>query len=304
MKVYPNVKTYGNVKSYTPYFQLVSVPDPLYEKGVYDITIRVSSGLPFELYINDILAGSGIGTGSNQDVSVTILNSMISASSIQVRLSGLRTKTSLVTCWGPSLITSILTHHDDQGAYTDGVGWVATYGAPTLTSTAYPTITSRNSRRTLTFNGSTQFLKATFTRNQPSETWFAGKWIGNVVSGNKTIVSGAASGGQIYRTLNDNNISLFAGSTLSAATATSIEDVWIVVGAVFNGASSQAYLGVTGLGVGNAGATAPGGLTIGQSGSATNYANCEVGEVITTNNLTSAQEKIHIVGYLNKVWGI
>jgi hypothetical protein len=150
---------------------------------------------------------------------------------------------------------------------------------------------------TILFNGTSHLLKtAAFTLNQPCTrylrvkpvTWTNGRYIfdGNLINR-----------GVLFQTGVTPSVSLYAGAAAAPNTALTL-GAWHSVAAVFNGATSVLQIDGTTT-TGNAGASNPGGLTLGASPSSTLWSNVEVAEEIAYNVAHTPAQRAAVIKYLD-----
>lgn len=180
------------------------------------------------------------------------------------------------------------------GAYPSLVGWyrygagitIATgvsqwndqsgngYNLVQATGALQPVLQSDN---TILFNGTTQYLQASFTLNQPSTVYILFKQVAwtsaNVVSDGLT--TGTM---QIIQNSGSPQLAISAGSIVDSNAGLAV-GAYDVMCAVYNGAASTSKIGNGAPLIGNAGAGNGGGFTLGANGGATVFGNIQVKEV-------------------------
>ena len=279
------------------------VPPTAYQKAGAAFILEVDAGDPWQATVNGQPYASGIGTGTGQLVSGLLTRAMVAnpATYLVTTARGASASASGLV-YGPDLLGALLNSwHDETGSYAAGT-WTATAGGATKdlqTVTASPTTSTYLGRRTLVSNGTTQYLRRVFARSQPTEHWFAGRWLSAPI-GNETIGCGGGPQGQIF-TPSNVSLRIFAGATLLVAT-TNIANRWMVFGARFDNLNSAIIENGVTLATGPAGANDPGGLSFGGTGSGVNLCDAEVGEIITTTGLLDAFNLLHLPAYLATAW--
>lgn len=153
----------------------------------------------------------------------------------------------------------------------------------------------------LLFNGTTQYMQATFTLVQPYTVYMAltqvsstnGSIIFDGVTANARLSQGAA-----------NAVSVNAGSSFATDTTMPVGAGPGVVCCVFNNASSVLQTGGGAASVtttGTAGANNPGGITVGASRVPGNYSNIIVNEIAVFSAAHDAQTRLWMLRYMARI---
>jgi len=154
----------------------------------------------------------------------------------------------------------------------------------------------------LLFNGTTQYMKATFTLAQPYTVYMA---LSQVVSTSGSIIFDGATGNARLSQSTANAVQMSAGTSLGTDTTMPIGIATPgVVACVFNGTSSvlQTAGGAASVTTsGNAGATAAGGITVGASQVLGNYANIVVYEIAIFSAAHDAPTRLWMLRYMARI---
>jgi hypothetical protein len=157
----------------------------------------------------------------------------------------------------------------------------------------------------LTFDGTDDFMQATFTLNAPVSVYM----VVNLVSltTNDNIFNGKVADIQIYKTTGSADTVLYSSASLTDTSGNfHTGKGFQVIGAVFNGASSAFYVNDYAAVTGNVGTGNPGGFTLAsnKSGTAGNCANIVVKEVIIYSAAHDATAAGAIIDYLQYTYGV
>lgn len=166
----------------------------------------------------------------------------------------------------------------------------------------------RNGLAVVRFDGSDDLMADAFTLNQPCEIAAVLRYR-SAPGATRTYASGSGSStGAAW--FNSSGIwNTFAGSTLNftntvpAPTATD----WNMLLVLLNGSSSfMSYNGGLRTLTGAAGASNPGGLTVGASGASggSQWADVDVGEIVVSNAALSTLQRSQLHGYLAGRWAL
>lgn len=152
----------------------------------------------------------------------------------------------------------------------------------------------------ITFNGTSSQMEATFTHNQPV-TWYL---LFNQVtwSINDRIFDGSAGAVQAIQSSASPRIAVNAGSTVSNDGFP--VGSYCVLSAVFNGASSALQVNTSAAATGDAGAINPGGFSLGATRAVGSFANIQVKEVVLYSAAHDAATREKVVNYLRAVGGL
>lgn len=144
-------------------------------------------------------------------------------------------------------------------------------------------------------DGTDDFLQASYTLNQPYTRYALAKWTGGL-----TLLDGTTlNTGLMYVT--GGNVSIFAGSNVSTGANPAS---FFLATAVFNGASSSIRIDSGTAASGNAGASNPGGITLGVRGDTTTQPTAnDYSEIIEVTGLVSAANDAQIRTYFTGKWG-
>lgn len=155
----------------------------------------------------------------------------------------------------------------------------------------------QNNLPVVRFDGTNDFLaSASFTLNQPTEIYAV--LIYRSAAINVVSIAGTGAAFLNYRTAST-TISLFAGSTAPSATTT--PEAWHLYRALLNGASSDIDVdGATT--TGNAGATNPGGITLGSNQAGAASAQVDIGEVVVYAASLALADRATLRTYLRSKW--
>ena len=158
-------------------------------------------------------------------------------------------------------------------------------------------------QRTVFFNGTTHYLKATaFTLIQPETIYLVVRqksWVSN----SEFFDGNATDSGELYQATSSPYVRLYAGASGPLNTTMTI-NTWRIVSAGINGASSLIQLNAGPPTAGNAGAANMGGLTLGAGATGTHKTNIQVGELLLYTAAHDANARSQIVHYLANKWGI
>jgi hypothetical protein len=169
------------------------------------------------------------------------------------------------------------------------------------TASLGPTVRSDSA---LLFNGTNQYMQATFTLAQPYTVYIG---LSQVVSTSGAIIFDGGNGGGNARLSQStaNAVQISAGTSLGADTTMPIGIATPGVACcVFNGASSvlQTAGGAASVTTsGNAGATAAGGITLGASRVPGNYANILVNEIAIFSIAHDAPTRLAMLRYMAQI---
>lgn len=177
------------------------------------------------------------------------------------------------------------------------------FGRNLLQATGASQPTYSIATRTLTFDGTDDFLKtAAFTLGQPTTVYF----VGSQVSWANTdyILDGFAinSGAVLQQTLTP-NIDIFAGGSLVSNNTLAVAQLGLLR-IVFNGTSSS--FGVNGAAAvtGNSGSASMGGLTVGCAGNSTGFSNITANEIAIYNVAHNEEQQAAFWRYAQAEWSI
>jgi hypothetical protein len=165
---------------------------------------------------------------------------------------------------------------------------------------------SQNGLGVVRFDGSNDYLKtASFTLNQPVTMFVACKFR-SAFTAVKCVIDGFGDDCGIYEGADD-EFALWAGASLTNFTPGPVWTSFVVVSAVFNGATSQVRAndllgGASGLG--NAGAGNPGGITLGANRSPGQFGDIDLGRAIVYAGSVSGASHTAVVAALKTQWGI
>jgi hypothetical protein len=156
----------------------------------------------------------------------------------------------------------------------------------------------------ITFNGTSQWLRAVFTLNQPCTlfyvvrqiTWVNGHYLIDGSGGDQMNIQDFSSTPQIL---------LFAGGGVSVTnTGLTVGSMKVVCG-VFNGASSTLSVNDNTKGTGSAGTANPAGITVGaKGGGASNWSNIAVQYISLYPSALSNGDQTTEITNLRTYWGI
>lgn len=148
------------------------------------------------------------------------------------------------------------------------------------------------------FNGTSHFLAATFTANQPVTQYIMVKQVTWTASTNK-ITDGVAATGGINQITSTPSIGMNAGSALGTDSNLAVGK-WGVVSVVMNGASSSIKVNSNAATSGAGGSNNPGGLTVGAvSGGASLWTNIQVKEIIMYSVAHTSDQQNMLINYLS-----
>ncbi len=161
----------------------------------------------------------------------------------------------------------------------------------------------QNGRGVYRFDGTNDFLRVAFTRNQP-HTAFAVAKVSAVNGGNhQAIIDGNSDdSASLMITAGGTILNAFAGALLATGDAMGLVNFHRIA-AVFNGASSSIQYDAVAADTGNAGASNAGGVSIGGNGGNRAF-NGDVGEVVLYSRALSAGEISQVMAYLSTKWGV
>jgi hypothetical protein len=153
-----------------------------------------------------------------------------------------------------------------------------------------------NAKPAVRFNGSSTFLKVTFTLNQPITRFVVAKRAS--AGAFHSLVDGAATY-CLLRYENSDALVAYAGTFLTWGTPTPTFGQWRIHQAIFNGASSSIRLRGGAAVTGNANTLNPGGVTIGSYfGGDALFFNGDIAEVIVYSRALSNSESDQVGNYL------
>lgn len=154
----------------------------------------------------------------------------------------------------------------------------------------------------LLFDGSNDFMQATFTLVQPTTVYMLLKQItwtsGDVFCDGLTLTSG-----NIIQTVGTPSLSISAGSTACANTGLALNTYGILT-AVFNGAASSLAVNKGAPVTGSAGTTAMAGFTLGGDGNGANNGNMQIKEVIVFPVAHQQTQQYQVINYLSMIGGL
>lgn len=155
----------------------------------------------------------------------------------------------------------------------------------------------------LQFNGSTSFMRATFTLAQPCTIYIAFRQAAWVSGG--VIIDGSSATSTLAQTTASPGIAANAGSALSVDNTIPVSAFGGGVACfVGNGASSVYQAGGGAASVtttGNAGTNSPGGITVGCDRSSANFSNIRVREIMVYNVAHDANTRLQTLRYMARV---
>lgn len=151
---------------------------------------------------------------------------------------------------------------------------------------------------------STIMTKA-FTLAQPCTAFLVGLMRTAGVSGvSEGVADGGSFAGAALLSYAPTSTQMYAGSNLTDTTR-AVLSVWECVTMLWNGASSQLWYNTTSLMTGNAGATSPGGFTVGGLSSGGNrFVDLRFGEYLVYDSNLSAANRNAVRDYLISKWGL
>lgn len=150
-------------------------------------------------------------------------------------------------------------------------------------------------------NGTSHYLNASFTLNQPSWFVLVGKRLSWTI--NDVISDGfGAAGGALQQTTTTPKLTISSGSSV-AEISTDTLNVTSVLSGVFNGASSSLSRNLEAAATGNAGANNMSGVTLGAiGGGAAGWANAIYNEYIVFPIAPSAAQQAAVINAVNRVY--
>jgi len=169
------------------------------------------------------------------------------------------------------------------------------------TASARPTVLSDGS---LLFDGSNDYMQATFTLNQPclialaysQVTWTSGD----------VIFDGSAADMKVTQTSSSPTLQANAGSSLTADSAIALNAR--AVSGFYASGTASAYVayggGARSLQTGDAGANNPGGITVGAARAAANFSNIIVREIVVYSGTFTGSQRYLISKYLARVGSV
>jgi hypothetical protein len=208
----------------------------------------------------------------------------------------------------------------DTGTYQDSVGGTpaAADGDPVgawadqsgnghdmqqATASARPVLKLgvQNGNPVLRFDGVQTWIRpAGFTINQP-HTRFVVMKIRSASDGSHVPVDGLSNVSGRMLGVGGGTASLNAGAELDGP---ALDANWHIWRGTYNGAGSKISLDNGATTTGDAGATNAGGITVGVSGDAGAFADCDVGEILEYNADLADADVAQVVHYLNQRWTI
>lgn len=158
---------------------------------------------------------------------------------------------------------------------------------------------TRKGRQTIAFDGG-DWLTATFANSQPFTRFAAIKfttWTGAT----RVIFDGASTTVRLQRTA-ANKILIYAGTNLEATMSATLNDRWVVLAAVFNGANSSIWENGVLRASGAIGAANPTGITVGADNAGTQNFVGEMGELIGVSGALTTSQIARVSNYLQNKW--
>lgn len=154
----------------------------------------------------------------------------------------------------------------------------------------------------LLFDGSNDYMAATFTENQPTTlyllcrqvTWTSGDYISDGVTANS---------GAIIQTTGSPQLNLHAGSSVAGNSGLAVNTYGILT-AIFNGASSSLRVNKLAPTTGDPGSGNMGGITLGADGAGANNGNIQVKEQIMFTSSHDLNTQGQVIAYLSSVGGL
>lgn len=172
------------------------------------------------------------------------------------------------------------------------------------TTTKQPVYSGSGTTSAVTFDGTSQFLKCVaFTLNQPITVYAVMKqvtWVSNakIWDGNTNFSQDYVQSGTTPATV------LSAGGTGPGSSTDFTINTYMVVSAVYNGASSTLSLNNGTLHTGNVGASNAGGFTLGAVSDGTQPGNIAVKEIYIYGQADNTTTQGLMVAFLRQKWGI
>lgn len=166
------------------------------------------------------------------------------------------------------------------------------------TASARPSI---NSDGSLTFDGSNDFMQATFTLIQPMSIYLAFMPLSD--TNNDVLFDGATGTTTLSQDTNASTYDINAGSAL-AYSGTIIANTKAVIAVVFNGTSARVQAGNGAASItssGDAGANNAGGITLGASRTPGSFSNIRVYEMAVFSAAHDATTRLQVLRYMARV---
>lgn len=197
-----------------------------------------------------------------------------------------------------------------SSSITIGTGvsaWADQYGSGTTISQAtggqQPTYSGSGITSIVTFDGVNDYLKGTFTLNQPETIYIVCKQITWTL--NRYLFDGGSIDKMdLYQETSTPQIALYAGATTGLNSGLTLNTVKVVV-CVFNTTSSGLNVNNHITSTGNAGSANAGGFTLGAAGNGSGqYSNIGVQDVLIYNVAHSTATQDAIIAGLRSYWSI
>lgn len=210
-------------------------------------------------------------------------------SALGLWMPGARIPSSLIRAW-----------YDDSLGSRSGYGtWPDRRGAgPNLTFSTLANAYTRKGRPVIQFDG--YYGTATFTNAQPFTLSVAIQfttWGGSP----KVIFDGVTTTVRLQRTA-ENKVLIYAGTNLEATLSASLDNRWVVLAAVFNGANSAIYENGVLRASGNIGSANPTGINVGADNSGTQSFIGYMGELMGVSGALTATQIVEESRFLARKW--
>lgn len=148
------------------------------------------------------------------------------------------------------------------------------------------------------FDGGDNYLRATFTLNQPCSWYILGKW---VVWSTNHVMNGVTANVAVFGNTATPGLALYAGTSVVALNNDWAVGAYAPMVTVFDGASSLIQVGSNSPTTGNPGASNPGGFTLGNSDVVASPSNIQVKEVAIYSVAHDAATRTKVINYLNSL---
>lgn len=164
-----------------------------------------------------------------------------------------------------------------------------------------------NGHQTVRFNGTSNYLSATFSDSQPVDIFVALKVITlGLTNSNDIVFDGGNNLSQVLL-CSTGGTDLYAGGVAIGGAVFFADGAFQQGECQFNGASSQMFAGATGtsfIAPGNCGTAAPGGFTFGATAAGARFTNIEVAGAFGFSSVKSAAIRALARGWMTARWGV
>ena len=185
---------------------------------------------------------------------------------------------------------------DDQSGNGNNLLQAVGASQPTVTAAAI------NGLPCITFNGSSHNMTAAFALTQPVTIFMVARQVTWTTTRNFHDGITAADSMLLSQLTTTPNLRIFAGTSLTGANTLALNTFGMIT-EIFNGASSEIRITDSTPISGNAGAAAPGGITLGSRQTSTAFANIGVAELIVMNAVATAAERAGVRAYIAQRFG-